>query len=122
MTQANLPLLTDGDKAAIRAMTREFDIDFIALTYTCSGDDVLELRRFLDSMGQDAIKIIAKVHLRTQVHACLAPSLLNWVASALNLCKPDSLERLLGERSWTPRHYGSEGGSCAEWVVTAGGE
>ena len=101
MTQANLPLLTDGDKKAIRAMTREFDIDFIALTYTCSGDDVSELRRFLDSMGQDAIKIIAKVHCRSQVHACLATSLPNWVASALDLCRPDSLERVLADRKWS---------------------
>lgn len=58
--QASLPLLTARDKRAIVDITQEFEVDFVALTYTCSGDDVLELREYLDSIGQDSIKIIAK--------------------------------------------------------------
>ena len=61
--QANLPVLTSRDKRAITDLTKEFDIDFVALTYTCSADDIVELRQFLQSLGRDSIRVIAKVCL-----------------------------------------------------------
>lgn len=36
-------------------------IDYINLTYTCSGMDVYEMREFLDDNNGANIKIIAKV-------------------------------------------------------------
>ena len=36
-------------------------IDYINLTYTCSGMDVYEMREFLDEHSGENIKIIAKV-------------------------------------------------------------
>ena len=59
--QANLPVLTARDKRAIAEITKDFVIDFVALTYTCSAEDVVELRQYLESLGRDSIKIIAKV-------------------------------------------------------------
>ena len=38
-------------------------IDYINLTYTCSGLDVHEMREFLDDIGASQCKIIAKVRL-----------------------------------------------------------
>lgn len=70
--QANLPLLTPRDRRAIADITKEFDIDFVALTYTCHGDDVAELREYLDSISQEGIKIIAKVPSRPLPHSCAA--------------------------------------------------
>lgn len=40
---------------------RLLQIDYINLTYTCSGLDVHEMRDFLDDMGATQVKIIAKV-------------------------------------------------------------
>ena len=53
--------MTPRDKRAIADLTKEFDIDFVALTYTCSAEDVVELRQYLDSLGRESIRIIAKV-------------------------------------------------------------
>ena len=36
-------------------------VDYINLTYTCSGMDVYEMREFLDEHNGENIKIIAKV-------------------------------------------------------------
>ena len=58
--QAQLPRLTDYDKSAIKELTAEFEIDFLALTYTCTGDDIMELRSFLESEDLDSMKIVAK--------------------------------------------------------------
>ena len=63
LLQTELPLLTQHDLDSIKSFVSEFEIDFVALTYTCHGDDILELRDYLDSIGQDGMKIIAKVHL-----------------------------------------------------------
>ena len=61
LLQANLPVLTNRDKRAIADITKEFDIDFIALTYTCSADDVIDLRQYLESLKRESIRVIAKV-------------------------------------------------------------
>ncbi|EIE21536.1 Phosphoenolpyruvate/pyruvate domain-containing protein [Coccomyxa subellipsoidea C-169] len=57
----DLPLLTQLDEEAIKMYTKEFEIDYINLTYTCSGLDVHEMREFLDEIGSTQVKIIAKV-------------------------------------------------------------
>jgi len=59
--QANLPLLTSRDRRAIADITKECDIDFVALTHTQGVEDVQELRQYLQSLGHESIKIIAKV-------------------------------------------------------------
>lgn len=59
--QTSLPLLTHRDRRAIEDITKQFDIDYVALTYTCNAEDVLNLRGFLQSLGKSYIKVIAKV-------------------------------------------------------------
>ena len=59
--QANMPMLTDYDVSAIMELSSEFEIDFIALTHTCSRDDVVDLRSFMDHHNLQAAKIVAKV-------------------------------------------------------------
>ena len=61
-----MPFQSDYDKASIKELAAEFDIDFVALTYTCSAQDVADLRSFLDSSGLRHTSIMAKV----QVTAC----------------------------------------------------
>lgn len=53
--------MTPRDRRAIADITKEFDIDFVALTYTASAEDVIELRQYLDSLGKEPVRIIAKV-------------------------------------------------------------
>ena len=59
--QARMPFQSDYDKAAIRELAAEFEIDYVALTYTCSAQDVSDLRGFLDSSGLQHTAIMAKV-------------------------------------------------------------
>lgn len=62
--QNDLPPLTDYDKAALRELAREYDIDFVSLSYCREGDDVDETRAFLHSIGSASTKIIAKCETR----------------------------------------------------------
>ena len=48
-------------------------IDYINLTYTCSGMDVYEMREFLDDNSGENIKIIAKVAPTPLTAAYLGP-------------------------------------------------
>ena len=48
-------------------------IDYINLTYTCSGMDVYEMREFLDDNNGENIKIIAKVGSRCTCFCFRAP-------------------------------------------------
>ncbi|BDA44759.1 probable pyruvate kinase 2, cytosolic [Coccomyxa sp. Obi] len=66
--QTDLPLLTELDEEAIKMFTKEFEIDYINLTYTCSGLDVHEMRDFLDDIGATQVKIIAKVENVQALH------------------------------------------------------
>ncbi|KAK9908291.1 hypothetical protein WJX75_005628 [Coccomyxa subellipsoidea] len=66
--QTDLPLLTQFDEDAIKMFTKEFEIDYINLTYTCSGLDVHEMREFLDEIGSTQVKIIAKVENVQALH------------------------------------------------------
>ncbi|KAK9804986.1 hypothetical protein WJX73_008258 [Symbiochloris irregularis] len=63
-TQASMPVLTESDISAIKAISKEFEIDFIALSCTCSGADIVSLRDFLNDLELDAAKIVAKVENR----------------------------------------------------------
>ena len=47
--------------AALKALSSAFEIDFVALTYTCDGGDIQDLRELLDDIGLASVKIIAKV-------------------------------------------------------------
>ncbi len=59
--QADLPLLSEHDVHAIRGITSQFEVDFVALTFTRDGEDVDGLRDFLDKLGLEQTKILAKV-------------------------------------------------------------
>lgn len=48
--QTNMPLFTGEDKAALKALAAEFEIDFLALAFTRHEDDVNEARQFLHSI------------------------------------------------------------------------
>lgn len=62
--QNELPLLSDWDKHCIQQLGQEFEIDFINLSYTRTGADVVEARKFLHSIGMGSTKILAKVETR----------------------------------------------------------
>lgn len=57
--RVNLPAITSKDKADI-AFGMENDVDFIALSFVRSPDDVVELRELLGKKRQ-SIKIVAKI-------------------------------------------------------------
>lgn len=61
VVEADLPLLTQQDVEAVKYLAGKFDIDFLALTFTRSGDDVREARSFLEGAGLGSTKILAKV-------------------------------------------------------------
>ena len=56
-----MPFQSEYDMAAIKELAAEFEIDFVALTYTCSAQDVRDLRHFLDEEGLQNTSIMAKV-------------------------------------------------------------
>lgn len=55
------PLFSQLDTDSLRALAAEFDFDFLSLSYTRSAEDVVEARKFLNSIGLDACRIIAKL-------------------------------------------------------------
>jgi pyruvate kinase len=61
----NLPAVTEKDKDDLRAGV-EAGIDFVALSFARSADDVRELRSFLDQLGSTA-RIVAKIEDQTGV-------------------------------------------------------
>eukprot|EP00890_Picochlorum_soloecismus_P002397 jgi/Picsp_1/3158/NSC_05998-R1_pyruvate kinase len=62
--QNDLPCLTDFDREAIRTLAKEFEVDFISLSFCRSVEDVTEARDFLHSIKQDQIKVICKCETR----------------------------------------------------------
>ena len=62
----DLPAITAKDRADI-AFGLEQEIDFVALSFTRSADDVAELRELLGSKGARTVKIIAKIENREGV-------------------------------------------------------
>ena len=67
--QAGLPLFDDVDLPALAEIGAAHPIDFLALTYTCSADDIASARAALDVAGLASTKIIAKVENRQGLHA-----------------------------------------------------
>ena len=61
--QADLPLLSEHDVHAIRDITSQFEVDFVALTFTRDGGDVDTMRDFLDKLGLEQTKILAKASI-----------------------------------------------------------
>ena len=55
--QNDLPIMTSDDKARIKEVAAEFEIDFISLSFTRSGEDVQAAREFLDSMNMQTTKV-----------------------------------------------------------------
>lgn len=55
-----LPFLSDEDKRAIK-LAHELNLDFIALSFVSSSEDVLQVNDMLINMGNDHIAIIAKI-------------------------------------------------------------
>lgn len=62
--QNDLPLLSEYDRQCLAALARDYEIDFISLSYTRSAEDVGEARAFLDSIGLANTKIFAKLESR----------------------------------------------------------
>ena len=54
-------LFSKSDVEWIKAIAAEFDIDFLSLSYTRHSEDVLEARNFLNDMGLDSCKVVAKL-------------------------------------------------------------
>ncbi|KAL3153441.1 hypothetical protein ABBQ38_011776 [Trebouxia sp. C0009 RCD-2024] len=62
--QNDLPIMTSDDKSCIKGVAAEFEIDFISLSFTRSGEDVQAAREFLDSIHMQTTKLIAKCETR----------------------------------------------------------
>ena len=62
--QNDLPALTDFDREAIEALSKEFEIDFVSLSFCRSVEDITEAREFLSSIGANDTRIIAKCETR----------------------------------------------------------
>lgn len=59
-TKLSLPALTEQDKQDIK-FGIENDVDFIAVSFVRKADDILELKRYLEDIGGQKIKVIAKI-------------------------------------------------------------
>lgn len=57
--QNDLPIMTDQDKQGIKDLGHEFEIDFISLSFTRSGECIQVAREFLDSIGMTTTKVSA---------------------------------------------------------------
>lgn len=55
--QNDLPIMTSDDKSCIKGVAAEFEIDFISLSFTRSGEDVQAAREFLDSIHMQTTKV-----------------------------------------------------------------
>lgn len=65
--QNDLPVLCPEDKQMIGALAAEFEVDFVSLSFTRSGEDVAAARDFLDAVPGGACsstKILAKLETR----------------------------------------------------------
>lgn len=62
--QNDLDLFSQQDINWIAELSREFEVDFLLVPYTKSGEDIRQTRFMLDSMGLSTTKILAKVETR----------------------------------------------------------
>ena len=85
--QADLPLLCEHDVHAIRDITSQFEVDFVSLTFTRDGEDVDTMRDFLDKMGLEQTKILAKVCLlQTEGNLSVQSCRVHFCHPNLHLC------------------------------------
>ncbi|KAL3159599.1 hypothetical protein ABBQ38_010011 [Trebouxia sp. C0009 RCD-2024] len=66
--QADLPVLSEHDVHAIRDISSHFEVDFVSLTFTRDGEDIDGMRDFLDKMGLEQTKILAKLENRAALY------------------------------------------------------
>ncbi len=59
----DLPFLSEKDKADLR-FAAEHDIDYIAASFTRTAQDLRQMRAYLDVIGAEDIRIIAKIENR----------------------------------------------------------
>jgi len=67
--QNTMPVLSDRDKIYIQALNKDFDIDFVCISYARDGSDLREVRTWLDSVGMSDTKILAKISTRQSLVA-----------------------------------------------------
>lgn len=76
-TEANsrneLPVLSDTDQAALTYLSKEFEIDFLCLSFTEHARDLQRAREFLSSLGLGNTKVGAL----TKTYYCSTYSLMN---------------------------------------------
>ena len=70
--QNDLPIMTDDDKSAIKELAAEFEIDFISLSFTRAGEDVVAAREYLDSINMLTTKVRHESATVTISHHCKA--------------------------------------------------
>lgn len=59
--QNDLPILHAMDKTALEALAKDFEIDFVSLSFTRDGDDIDQARQCLKSVGLEATKVSSGV-------------------------------------------------------------
>ena len=52
--------MTDEDKSNIKDLSTEFEVDFISLSFTRSGEDIQSAREFLDSINMTTTKVLLR--------------------------------------------------------------
>ena len=74
--QNDLSCLTVFDRQAIEALAKEFEVDFVSLSFCRSVDDIQEARDFLHNIHLDNVRVLAKcetrqslINFRSLVHA-----------------------------------------------------
>jgi len=50
-------VLSKQDKDAIASLAESFEIDFLSVSYARDGEDIVEARAFLDSLGMQSTKV-----------------------------------------------------------------
>ena len=59
---SQLPILSDNDQAALTYLSKQFEIDFLCLSFTEHAKDIHAARKFLALLGLDKTKV--KLHIR----------------------------------------------------------
>ena len=80
--QNDLPVLHATDKAALKELAKEFELDFVSLSFTRHGDDLDQARQYLKSIGLDTTRVSLSVPSRA-IHG-LEPFLTTLCAHAVS--------------------------------------
>eukprot|EP00951_Prasinocladus_malaysianus_P015869 scaffold122597_cov47-Prasinocladus_malaysianus.AAC.1 len=59
-----MPVLAESDVEKLKILKKEFEIDWLALSYCRSASDIQEAQQVLFSLGMQGTKILAKVESR----------------------------------------------------------